>query len=293
MSGRQGSAAPGASPAARVFVWRSHVRAGLRFFILLVCSGMVAAAVLAWEMDPRAGADATLRLLLPVAAALIAGALTWRAADVWTAQYVVLRPDSLEHQVGASRRVVRFDEVTAVTFRHLPYLGGQARIAAGAVAVKLGTNLKDITPLLLSVRRQLAEHGRGEIVCERAFRTFLLTAAFAEQRADRYRHRYGWFPWLAALSPVLVLVVARGLAVPVIGAALWTGVFAVYPWLVVAGVELALLRRFTAAVEAAPEDPASVPPVHPRLERRTVLRGALAGYYGYLLLNVAMLIRLA
>jgi hypothetical protein len=274
------------------FDCRPHVRAGLRFFILLVCSAMVAAALFAWDVDPRPASEAIYNLLVPVVVAAIAGALAWRSADVWTAQFLVLGPEGLEFRMGGRRRFLRFDEVTEFSFRHVPHLGGSARLAGNSASVQLVTSMRGIPELLLAVRRRLQEAGRGHVCREPEFRAFLRTAAFVEQRADRYERRYGWFPWLAVGSPVLVLLLARGLDVGLTGAALWTGVFAVYPWLVVSVLELVFLWRFCTEADAAPAEAEFIPPADGAHERRIARMAALGGYYGYLLLNLAMLVRL-
>ena len=288
----------------RRFPYRAHVKPGLHFFILFMCGSMAASVYFAWQVDPRPDPDPLTSLVVPLVLAVVAGVLTWRATSVWTTQQVILRADAVEYHIGGQVRIVRFDEARSFTFLALPFWGGRATLHSATTSVRLYSNVKGITSLLTAVRQGLRDAGTDTGVDEARYRSFLKTATFAEQRAERYRLRYDAFPWLAMLSPVLVLAVSH-LAPLTLGARLlWTAVFAMYPWFVAGLIELRFLADFlhrmtpagfdpTGHDTANPDPSATLPlPPDPPTERRVLRRGALAGYYAYLAINVLMLVRL-
>jgi len=273
----------------RTFPYRQHVKHGLHFFILFMCAAIAAAAVFAYCVDPRPDPDPLVGLIIPLAVSLVAGALTWRSTTVWTGQTVALRGEVLEQRIGGRRKVVPFNEITSISFRGIPFVGGRVRLGTPSSSVSLFTNVVGITELLRAVRRGLEAAGRDDLLDPDRFAAFLRTAILAERRAERYESRYHAFPWLAILSPLIVLILSHAIPLSVGSRVLWVAVFAVYPWMVLAAVELALLRRFLAQSRG---DRDNVPAPDPRAERAIVLRGLMLGYYAYLAVNLAMLVRL-
>lgn len=280
---------PHPMPYEQTFPYRQHVKHGLHFFVLFMCAAIAAAAVFAYCVDPRPDPDPVVSLVIPLAVSLAAGALTWRSTTVWTGQTVALRGEVLEHRIGGRRKVVPFAEITSVSFRGIPLVGGRARLSTATSSVSLFTNVVGITELLRAVRRGLEAAGRGDVLDKDRFAAFLRTAILAEQRAQRYESRYRAFPWLAILSPLVVLFVSHTIPLSAGSRVLWVAVFTVYPWMVVGVVELVLLRRFLQQTRGAST---AVPARDLRAEREVVQRGLMLGYYAYLALNLAMLVRL-
>ncbi len=274
----------------RLFLYRDHVKGCLHFFILLMCSAMVAVALFPCAVVSDVGLLPLVTIGVSLAVSALAGGLAWRAASIHTGQRVLLREDGVEQRLGRTEKFVPFEAVTCVTFITVPLFGGRARLWTNDTFLNLNTNLRGIVSLLQEVRRRLDSAGRRHAYDIMHYHSFLETAAFCEERADRYTYRYGAFPWLAVLAPLVVVAAGRFIPVPEGTRLAWAGLSALYPWVVIFILEAVFARQFLERqVSACPESagPDRI------LERTQVQRGALLGYHGYIALNVLVLLRLA
>lgn len=274
----------------RIFRYRDHVKGCLHFFILLVCSAMVAATLFPCIVVSDAGLLPLLPVFVSLAASALAGGLAWRAASIVTGQRVLLREDGVEQHIGRVVKFVPLEAVTCVTLITVPLVGGRARLWTRGLSLNLNTNLRGIVSLMQEIRRRLDDAGRRHTYDFGELDAFLETAAFCEERADRYTHRYGAFPWLAVLAPLVVVAAGRFIPVPEGTRLVWAGLSALYPWVVIFILEAVFARQFLERQAASGREPVGPDRV---LEHTQVQRGALLGYHGYIALNVLVLLRLA